>query len=215
MRKAEFVRVRSPDQAPTAGEHIAQKNRKDDQLTTFRNFLRPKDLIRGHTWTDHKTPTHKTLSSQLRPSGDITRAFPAAARVRKHLRLGSTLTAGPPHTEASHHPPSKVAHQRLQRMPYLRSRRGYPTYESGPRRHDERLPQQPLRHRQPGAEATTQGAEPSRLLSSGTDRRMLWGALDSKDPPSHLDHLLPATYKERLRHARRPRWRQASTRLHH
>ena len=28
--EAEFVRVRSPDQAPTAVEHITQKNRKDD-----------------------------------------------------------------------------------------------------------------------------------------------------------------------------------------
>ena len=134
-------------------------------MTTFRNFLRPKDLIRGHTSTqpqDTSTqPTHKTLSSQLRPSGDITRRDHAVARVRKRLRLGSTLTGGSPLTEASHHPPSKVAHQRLPRMPYLRSRRGHSTYKPGPRHHDGCLPQQPLRHRQPGTEATTQGAEPS------------------------------------------------------
>ena len=158
--------------------------------------------------------THKTLSSQLQPSGDITRPLPAVARVRKRLRLGSTLTDGPPHTEASHHPPSKVAHQRLPRTPYLRGRRGHPTHKPGPRHHDGCLPQQSLRianrvqrqlPKEPNQVTPMIRHKPPNILGGPRLQNLL----------SRLDHLLPTTREERLRRTRRLRWGQASTRLHH
>ena len=146
--------------------------------------------------------THKTLSSQLRPSGDITRRDHAVARVHKHLRLGSTLTGGSPLTEASRHPPSKVAHQRLSRMPYLRSRRGHPTHKPGPRHHDGCLPQQSLRITNRVQKQLPK--EPNQVTPMIRHRPPnILGGPRLQSLPSRLDHLLPTTREERLRHARR------------